>query len=88
MAIVVFTPGAVGWDGVQRQLMILATAGALLAARERRQWLDGLLYGVAALSRPPASCLGVLIAVPPVWRSPRRSTPMRAIAGGAGSRSA
>lgn len=79
----VFAPGALAFGmAYSDTLLIFATAGALLAARERIVWLVFVLYWVAALSRPPGILMGIPIAVA-LWESmPRRWTPMLALAGG------
>jgi mannosyltransferase PIG-V len=79
----VFAPGAIAFGmAYSDTLMILATAGALLAARGRRVWLVALLFGVATLCRPPGILMGVPIAVA-LWEAmPRRRLAFLALAAG------
>ena len=62
--LVAFAPGAVAFGlAYSDSLLLVAAAGALLAARRGRFLLMGALYAVAALSRPPGLLLGIPLAI-------------------------
>jgi hypothetical protein len=75
--LVAFAPGAVAYGlAYSDSLFLVLAAGTLLAARGRRYWLMGLLYGVAVLTRLP----GILLAIPLVielWRGGHRDARWR-----------